>query len=278
MKELQDWHRLFGVSWEDFFHGSAVKVEVEKDLSLKQQYLDVVIIRLERLPLVIELPDGFDSLAMHNLITFKSHQEALDAWALNELLGHYVNYRKQVSPSVDDLLPEEDFRLFAVCVRYPQNLAGSVTMTHVSQGVYDVSRFGGTIRIVVVNQLPLEKQNAILCLFGTRDEQRVYGARTYHPRSREGSSIFAHLFRGFPKENFPVPYTLADLARDTIPQILAEATTEQRLEGIPAEKRLEGIPAEKRLEGIPVEKRLAGLSPEQLETLRQLLRVEPPKS
>jgi hypothetical protein len=66
--------------------------------------------------------------AFHNIVggvvTFKSHQEALDDWALAELVGHYVNYRKQCSPSLDELLPENDFRLFAVCARFPQNLAG----------------------------------------------------------------------------------------------------------------------------------------------------------
>jgi len=37
--------------------------------------------------------EGLEELAAHNLITFKSHQEALDDWALKELTGHYVNYR-----------------------------------------------------------------------------------------------------------------------------------------------------------------------------------------
>jgi hypothetical protein len=57
------------------------------------------------------------------LFTFKSFQQALDAWAMKELAGHSVNYRKQVSPSLNQLLPEEDFRLFAVCARFPQGLA-----------------------------------------------------------------------------------------------------------------------------------------------------------
>ena len=35
-----------------------------------------------------------------------AHQEALDAWALWELVGHFVNYRKQSSPSMQELLPE----------------------------------------------------------------------------------------------------------------------------------------------------------------------------
>src|SRR5437899_979050 len=122
-----NWHRLFGLVLTDFFTDTPFVVEVEKDLSSKKQLLDVVIIRKGRGALQRRLPDGLDDLAAHNLITFKSHQEALDDWALKELTGHYVNYRKHVSPSFSRLLPEEDFRLFAVCSRFPHNLAGSAT-------------------------------------------------------------------------------------------------------------------------------------------------------
>src|SRR5438094_3829132 len=79
---LRDWHRLFGLLLTDFFTGSPFVVEVERDLSLQQQLLDVVIVR--RLPgrFAGRLPDGLEGLAAHNLITFKSHREALDGWAM----------------------------------------------------------------------------------------------------------------------------------------------------------------------------------------------------
>src|SRR5712692_2455901 len=108
-----NWHRLFGLMLTDFFIDSPFIVELEKDLSLKKQLLDVVILRRGEGRFAGQLPDGFEDLAAHNLITFKSHQEALDDWALKELTGHYVNYRKQVSPSLQRLLPEEQFRLYA---------------------------------------------------------------------------------------------------------------------------------------------------------------------
>ena len=95
-----DWHRLFGLLLTDYFTGSPFVVELEKDLSLKQQFLDVVILRKGKGRFAGRLPDGLDDLAAHNLLTFKSHQEALDDWALKELTGHYVSYRKQVSPSM----------------------------------------------------------------------------------------------------------------------------------------------------------------------------------
>src|SRR5437016_14331663 len=91
---LRDWHRLFGLLLTDFFTGSPFTVEVERDLSQQQQFLDVVILRRGRGRMAVRLPDGLEGLAAHNLITFKSHHEALDAWAMKELLGHYVAYRK----------------------------------------------------------------------------------------------------------------------------------------------------------------------------------------
>src|SRR5579884_1153522 len=120
MDEQLPWHRYFAPSWVDFFRGLPVTVEPEKDLSLKKQLLDVLLLRREAGPLTCRLPDGFEELAAYNLLTFKSHNEKRSAWALLELLGHYVNLRKQVSPSMDerDLLPAEQFGLYAVSARF----------------------------------------------------------------------------------------------------------------------------------------------------------------
>src|SRR5258708_31374772 len=131
MSEPIPWHRLFGLSLVDFFRGLPVHVEMEKDLSLKQQLLDVVLIRKEAAAVPCRLPDGFEELAAHNLVSFKSYQEALDGWALNELIGHYVNYRKQASASMQHLLGENQFRLFAVSVRFPQGLARDIPLVQV---------------------------------------------------------------------------------------------------------------------------------------------------
>src|SRR5947209_20601518 len=98
MSEPTAWHRLFGLSLVDFFRGTPVTVELEKDLSLKQQLLDVILLRKGTAPLPFRLPDGFEELAPYNLVSFKSYQEALDGWALSELIGHYVNCRNQLSP------------------------------------------------------------------------------------------------------------------------------------------------------------------------------------
>jgi hypothetical protein len=149
MDEQRPWHRMFGLTWMDFFTGLPVTVEMEKDLSVKKQLLDVLLIRKEAEFLNCRLPDGFEDLARFNLVTFKSHMEKLSLWTLQELVGHYVNLRKQVSPSMDEdeLLPEEQFRLYAVSARYPQQLASQLgtALRPVMEGVYDVSGLGMTI-------------------------------------------------------------------------------------------------------------------------------------
>src|SRR4051794_8016785 len=109
----RDWHRLFGLLLTDFFTGSPFVVEVERDLSVQQQLLDVVIVRRGRGRFAGRLPDGLGGLRAHNLVTFKSHHEALDDWAMKELVGHYVAYRKLVSRSPSDLLADDEFGLYA---------------------------------------------------------------------------------------------------------------------------------------------------------------------
>lgn len=267
MDEQRPWHRLFGLSWTDFFRGLPVTVEPEKDLSVKKQLLDVVLIRKEPGVLSCRLPDGFEDLAGWNLVSFKSHQEKLSAWTLEELVGHYVNLRKQVSPSMDeaDLLSREDFRLFAVCARFPRNLADdNVLMRPIQQGVYEVEALSRRIRLVVVNQLPQEDHNALLHLFSASGELFAYGARHYRIRSSETSSLLFQLWQRYQKEALTMPDLLEEFTRETIDQILKELPDEKRLEGVSVEKRLEGLSAEKRLEGLSVEKRLEGVSVDEL--------------
>ncbi|MBO0701005.1 MAG: hypothetical protein J2P46_21600 [Zavarzinella sp.] len=57
---LRDGHRLFDLLRTDFFTGTPFEVAGR-------------------------LPDGLEGLRAHNLVTFKSHHEALDAWAVKEL-------------------------------------------------------------------------------------------------------------------------------------------------------------------------------------------------
>ncbi|MEZ4524358.1 MAG: hypothetical protein R2941_00355 [Desulfobacterales bacterium] len=84
------------------------------------------------------LPEGLENLTVWNLMTCKSHQESLDGWTIEELIGHYADCRKQISPSFDNLLSEEDFRLYAVSTRYPEKLAQKIEFVTVCPGGYDL--------------------------------------------------------------------------------------------------------------------------------------------
>ena len=80
----------------DYFTGSNYKVDMEKDLSVKPQLLDVIIIeKLTGTPLT-EYLDGLENLSQHNLLTYKSLHQTLTTLVIAELLGHYVNYRKSL--------------------------------------------------------------------------------------------------------------------------------------------------------------------------------------
>jgi len=236
-------HRLFGLSWTDFFRGSDVAVEPEADLSQKQQFVDLVLVRKGPGPVPRPLPDGFEDLAAHNLVTFKSHQEALDGWALCELVGHYTNYRKQVSPSMQELLPETDFRRFAVCVRFPQNLARIDALRPVREGVYEVICPWVAVRVVVIQQLPQEEHNAMLHLFSARREQLRYATEHYRPRSKETSTLLYELFLAY-KEDPEMAAQLEEFVRQSIDELLKKLPPEKRLEGLSPEERLQGLSPE----------------------------------
>ena len=251
-----NWHRIFGLALSDFFTGTRYTVELEKDLSLQQQFLDVVVIEQTEGAAVEELPDGLDNLGRHNLASYKSLHQVLDAWTLDELLGHYVNYRKQVSAKLDPnkLLPEESFRLYAICTREPMKLAGQTEMRRVSEGVYEVLWGSKSIRIIVLSQIPKLPRNAVWQLFSNIPERVHFGAVNYHWRSSKHSSIVNDLYQHYQAEVPTMPYTWDDYyfekALEQKDKLLAVLPAEERLKGLPVEARLRGLSDEERLRGM----------------------------
>lgn len=272
MSEPRPLHRLFGLSWMDFFQGTAFDVETEVDLSFEQQFVDLVLIRKGPGPIPRPLPDGFEDLAVHNLVTFKSHQEALDGWALWELIGHFVNYRKQSSPSLHELLPENAHRLFAVCARFPQQLAQQVTLARLREGVYEVRGFALGIRVIVANQLAQEEHNAMLHLFSAREDLLRYGREHYRPHSRETSTLLFELFKAY-REDTGMSDKLKDFVRQSIDELLKSLPAEELRKRLSPEERVEGLPAEDRLKGLSAEEVVRALPPETLEALARQLRA-----
>lgn len=280
---LRDWHRLFGLVLTDFFTGSPFEVEVERDLSQQQQFLDVVIVRRHPGRFTGALPDGLGELAEHNLITFKSHREALDDWAIRELVAHYVAYRKLVSPSPSKLLSPERFRLFAVVSRFPHNLAGQVPWQQRQAGVYDCPWGLDTVHVVVAGELPREPHNAPLHLFSAAPGLVGFASDIYRQRSEDTSSLLRQLFKRFQQEGFTMTYTMADFRRDYVKEHFPELTPDEQaaaLRALPARKRaalLQSLPPETQAEllrSLPPDKQaelLRSLSPDKQAELLQSL-------
>jgi hypothetical protein len=276
-KEYTDWHRMFGLLLMDFFTGSPFHVQMETDLSTKKQLLDVVIIRKGEGQFVERLPDGLGELAPYNLITFKSFQETLTDFTLKELTGHYVNFLKQVSPSMQDLLPEAMFRLYAVSARFPRDLSRQVPWTEVQQGVYECRRGTDLIRVLVAGELPQTENNALLHLFSAAPEQARYGAAHYKFRTDDSGTLLGRLFAMYRKEGLDMPYTIEDFRHDYVKEHLKDLTPEERLKDLTPEELLAAVPVEKRLEGLSLEDRLAGLSAEEIAAfLKRLKSTDPP--
>ncbi len=247
-------------------------MEVERDLSVQQQFLDVVVVRRGRGRFAGRLPDGLEGLVAHNLVTFKSHHEALDSWAVKELVGHYVAYRKLVSQTPSELLSEEQFRLYAVCARLPQKLSQQVPWQERQAGVYDCRWGTDTVRVVVAGELPREAHNAPLHLFSALGgagglRRRGLPAAVGGDEPAAGSVVRAASWGG---DGHVHNEGLRDrLHEEALAQVNA-ATAERNLT-IAADGGASGRPAAGGLAGLP-EERLAGLSAEaRLACRRRLL-------
>ena len=147
------------------------------------------------------------------MITFKSREQSLDHWAVEELGGHYVNYRKQASPSLDKLLPEDDFQLYAVCVLFPANLARECDLHYIKEGVYDFRWGVRTIRAIVTGQVEEVGRNLSWLLFSVSPEKVLRAMRRYRwkiPASR----IRNKLWEKYVNEELFMTYTIEDFDRE----------------------------------------------------------------
>ncbi len=273
MTEIIQWHRVFGLTLMDVLADSNYEVELEKELSLKKQYLDVVIIRRKTGESLLDMPVGLEPLAAHNLLTYKSLREPLDEWAIEELIGHYTNYRKLVSPSLDELLPVDNFQLYAVSTRYPSNLLNNKTsFREIEQGVFELTWGKRLIKVIVSSRVALEARNALWLLFSGKPQRFAYGDEHYqwrHPRER---AVLNQLYELYKKEGVVMPYTMDDFNRDFTRDHLHLLRPEELLKDLPTEERLKGLPPEERLKGLSPESVLKQFSPEIIETYLSQLR------
>jgi len=220
-------------------------VELEKDLSLKKQMLDVVIIEKKEGQMPDELSDGLENMAKHNLLSYKSFREPFDDWSADELIGYFVNYRKQVSESLKKLLPKEDFRLYAVCTRFPGKLSKLVTLMPVAEGVYDFRWGIRDIRLIVTSRITKKKRNAMWLMFSAVADSVGYGVSHYSGKMDEMSSAIERLLTGYGTERIiAMTYTIEDFREEMKQRALKFLTPEEIAKAFPAEALFKAFPAE----------------------------------
>jgi hypothetical protein len=149
-------------------------------------------------------------------------------------------------------------------------LSQQIKLTPVSPGVFEHEVLTLRIRVIVVNQLPQEEQNAMLHLLSASEDLIQYGNEHYHPHSKEISTLLYHLLRLY-NEDESMSEKMKEYLRQSVDSILKSIPPEERLKGMTTEERLKGMTTEERLKGtteeellklIPLEERLKGLSTE----------------
>jgi len=55
---------------------------------------------------------------------------------IDELICYYVLFRKIISPSGQKLIPENEFKLFAIATRFPNKLSSELNLIQLKEGVY----------------------------------------------------------------------------------------------------------------------------------------------
>jgi hypothetical protein len=274
------WHRLFGLTLRDLFTHTPYTVELEKDLTLQQQFLDVVIIEQNtQQPFDPNtLPDGLDNLKTHNLLTYKSFRESLDSFSLDELIGHTVNYQKQFAPN----LPREHLQLYAVTTRHPRQLFTDYPpKKHPKSGLYDLPWGSHKVRIIVLKNIAPHPRNAAWNLFSAQLDKIKQGANDY--TWQQQITVMQQLFRYYNLEEFiPMAYTYEQFERefkqeikheifDEFKEEFLQQFKEEFLQQCTLEERLQGLKAEERLQGLKAEEILATLN---ATTQLRLLRAE----
>jgi len=115
--------------------------------------------------------------------------------------------------------------------------------TPLRAGVYEVRGLGLRVRVIVVNQLPLQEHNAMLHLFSAREELLRYGRDHYRPHSKETSTLLYDLFKAYSEEP-DMPDKLKEYVRERMAEILKTWPVEERLQGLSAEEVMRALPPE----------------------------------
>jgi hypothetical protein len=225
------------------------------------------------------LPDGLDNLQNHNLLSYKSMRESFDAWAIQELIGHYVNYRKQLNDGL--LVNESEFSLYAVSTRFPLALSKQVNLTKIQDGIYELD-LSITIRLIVLSQIAQAEHNALWHLFSHVGDKVNYASQHYHPKFNLSTSVNV-LYEYYQLEGLIMPYTIEDFQKDVAKEHLHFLSASERLKGLsanevfsqfPVRERLKGLSASEILSQVPVNELLQGLSKAEFLSFLEQLEIQ----
>jgi len=235
--KITDWHRSFGLAIEGDFSDYPFEILREKDMSTQEEYLDVLIINTKRGTYPTPLPDGLENLKSYNLITYKSLHESLNAWTIEELIGHYVSYRKMLSSEdkKKKLPPEEDFQLYAICTIHPQKLLKQHKHKRIKKGVYELTWGAKKICIIVLSAVPKSRKNALWNIFSNVKKNIEYGLTQYR-MTRPGSklvtmsSVIDDVFKYYGVEGLHMAYTMEQYQKDYFVRKLPEFLDDDKMQ------------------------------------------------
>jgi hypothetical protein len=188
------------------------------------------------------------------------------------LIGHYVNYRKQISPK-NQLIPQAQFGLYAVSNRYPQKLTQFLRPTGIA-GVYQLNWGSDSIRLIVLTQIGPEPKNDLWHLFSHQRDQVERACRRYHPHDQtRGTLVLQRLIEAYQLEYPDMAYTFEQFSKEFVAEHLNLLTPDEVLKRFPADEvlkrfsadeKLKDLSADERLKDLSADERLKDLSPDDL--------------
>ena len=165
---------------------------------------------------------------------------------------------------MNDMMPESNFKLYAISTRFPKKLAQQLALHSISQGVYDIVWGTDTIRLIVLSQIPTGEHNAIWRLFSAKRESVIQARNQYEMNQPKISTIVQNLFEIYQQEKIDVSYTIQDYQIDYVRDHLNLLPADEVLNHYSAKDRLNGLTARDRLNGLSVEDILDGLMADEI--------------
>ncbi len=258
-----DWHDLFGVVIANQIRGLPYTLEIDYNVARSDQRIDLLLKKnIPAAPAPI-LPDGFENLQEHNLLSFKSFQEPMDAYAIFELCCYGFLYMKMITEKGKEKWPLPNLGLYAIATRRPVQLfkVTRLKFHKLKSGVYDVECGTSDVRLIVINELKQESQNSNLLLLSNNEKQIEYGKKSNnldHPDFM--FSIWRLQNRDAPKgANVAKPKSFT---MESFREFLAAQPNarEQLLRKLPNPEQFEAVPTEELLLHLPTSALLPAIS------------------